>query len=67
MKIKINKCPAENFLSLKYLCNVKTNSVGNNTLKIENKTWSNIQQEIFSVSESIDSFGVINSSFPKNV
>ena len=38
-KIKMNKCLAENFLSLKYLCNVKTNSVRNNTQKMENKTF----------------------------
>ena len=46
-KTKMNKSPAENFLSLKYLCNVKTNSVRNNTHKRDNKTWTNIQQKIF--------------------
>ena len=32
-KIKMNKCPEENFPSLKYLCNVKINFVRNNTQK----------------------------------
>ena len=41
-KIKKNKCPEENFLSLRYWCNVKTNSVRNNTKKT-----TNIQQKIF--------------------
>ena len=42
----MNKSSSENFLSLKYLCNVKTNSVRNNTQKMENKTQTNIQQKI---------------------
>ena len=46
-KIKMKKCPEENFLSLRYLCNVKTNSVRNNTQKMDNKIWTNIQQKIF--------------------
>lgn len=46
-KTKMNKSPAENFLSLKYLCNLKTNSVRNNPQKMENQTWTHNQQKIF--------------------
>ena len=45
-KIKMNKCPEENFLLLKYLCNIQASSIRNNTQKLDNKTWTNIQQKI---------------------
>ena len=63
----MKNCPEENFLSLRYLCNVKTNSVRNNTQKMDNKTWTYIQQRIFICqkifSGSVDLFGVLKSSF----